>query len=154
MYIKHIAATAIISIIPIDNKDEAIDIIQASNGSKQTIPPISIIVPKQPNFSLDDFNIRNPININGIAMSIPLTTSLEFGSPKSGVGRYLPLKYPSEEIKKALNVLKSITILFCFCSHTTKEGVSLTLVAYQKVSPNTYNHANKESPHLYGMSIH
>ena len=59
------------------------------------------IDPKQPNFSLDDFNIRNPININGIAMSIPLTTSLEFGSPKSGVGIYLPLGYPSEEIKKS-----------------------------------------------------
>lgn len=101
MYIKHITASTTISITPIDNKDEAIEAIQASNGSKQIMPPISIIDPKQPNFSLDDFNIRNPININGIAMSIPFTTSLEFGSPKSGVGIYLPLGYPSEEIKKS-----------------------------------------------------
>ena len=101
MYIKHITDSTTTSIIPIDNKDEAIEAIQASNGSKQIIPPISIIDPKQPSFSLEDFSIRNPININGIAMSIPLTTSLEFGSPKSGVGRYLPLKYPSEEMKKS-----------------------------------------------------
>ncbi len=101
MYIKHITAITTTSITPIDNKDEAIEAIQASNGNKQIMPPISIIEPKQPNFSLDDFNIRNPININGIDMSIPLITSLEFGSPKSGVGRYLPLEYLSEEIKKS-----------------------------------------------------
>ena len=101
MYIKHITAITTTSITPMDNKDEAIEAIQASNGSKQIMPPISIIEPKQPNFSLDDFNIRNPININGIDMSIPLITSLEFGSPKSGVGRYLPLEYLSEEIKKS-----------------------------------------------------
>ena len=45
-------------------------------------------------------------------------------------------------------------MVFPFVAILQKEDVSLTLVAYQKVSPNTYNHANKESPHLYGMSIH
>lgn len=36
-----------------------------------------------------------------------------------------------------------------FCSHTTKrKGAGLTLNVYQKISPNTYNHANKENSHL------
>lgn len=101
MYIKHITAITVTSIIPKDNKDEAMDIIQESNGSKQIMPPNNIIVPKQPNFSLDDFSIRNPIKINGIAIKIPLITSLAFGSPKSGLGKYLPLGYPSEDMKKS-----------------------------------------------------
>lgn len=139
MYIKHAVAITATSISPIDNKDEAIDIIQASNGSKQAMPPKSIIIPKQPNFSLDDFSIRNPININGIAMNIPLTTSLEFGSPKSGVGRYLPLNI-SEEIDKGWSVLDIITIYILFATILQKEGVNLTLYWESKVLPHTYNH--------------
>lgn len=106
---------------------------------------MSIIIPKQPNFSLDDFSIRNPININGIAISIPLITSLEFGSPNSGVGRYLPLGYPSEEIRESWNVLENIIILFPFVAILQKEGVSLTLLGVQGITTHLQSHNIREA---------